>query len=437
MKLHLPDSSSNYLLAMSGGVDSMVLGEILLHHKVKFAVAHVNYKFRDYESDEDMMFVIRWCESHKIKYHIHEIDPHSIKGVAGINLQAESRRIRYSFFEELRRRYNYTYILTAHHADDSVETMYFNLIRGTGIEGLTGIQYRNKYIIRPMLYITKEEIIQYADEHSIAYREDSSNIKSDYSRNKLRNEVFPLIEELFPGFKKRQLSNLSIFNEINGIYKEYISQKIIQLIEKRNDADYLLLKKLTKEPFLDTLLYEVIKLYAFQASQLTEFKKLIVADSGKCIRNNQFVATRYKNFILFTNNTLAGSTFHTITAYPTEIYSDQGNISIERVSDISSVDYTTSDTLYISIEDISKPIIVRKAQQGDYMYPLGMNKKKKINRIWIDDKIAPHLRDTCWVLQQDELILALFPYRIDNRAKLTQSSKNIIKISKINSNNVH
>ena len=220
------------LLAVSGGVDSMVLIDLLFKNEFKFLIAHCNFALRGEESDLDQKFVELTSKSMGVKYFtkIFQTKEYSFK--KQISIQMAARQLRYDWFNKIKNEYNCDFIVTAHHTDDSVETVLMNLIKGTGFQGLHGIKPKQTHLIRPMLNFTKKSILAYAKKNSIAYREDSSNIDNKYIRNKIRNKIIPIMREINPNVVKSIGETISRVNDVENIYKNYISSQKKILIEE-------------------------------------------------------------------------------------------------------------------------------------------------------------------------------------------------------------
>src|SRR5690606_18151346 len=210
-------SDSQFLIAVSGGIDSMVLCNLFLELKVPFQIAHCNFQLRGNESDEDEAFVVQFAQAHQIPVHTKKFDVKAYKDSGNFSTQMAARNLRYHWFEELKSDLNFDYLVTAHHFNDSIETFFLNLSRGSGIEGLTGISPLTNYIFRPLLPFTKEEIKAYAKKNQLGWREDCSNASTDYHRNKIRHQIIPVLQEIHPEFFRnfnRTLENLKSEKEI-------------------------------------------------------------------------------------------------------------------------------------------------------------------------------------------------------------------------------
>ncbi len=222
-------STSKLLLALSGGVDSMVLADLLIQSGLKFSVAHCNFQLRGKASDGDSSFIEEFCKENQIDFFIKKFDVQGYQKTGNYSIQMAARNLRYDWFDELIQQYQFDFLLTAHQLDDSIETFLINLSRGTGIEGLTGIKKQKGKILRPLLPFSKNEILDYAEKNNVKWREDDSNNSDDYLRNKIRHRIIPVLKEINPNFAKsftKSLNYLESDCELITFQIEKIKKKI-------------------------------------------------------------------------------------------------------------------------------------------------------------------------------------------------------------------
>jgi tRNA(Ile)-lysidine synthase len=218
-ELHYLSDQKSYLLAVSGGVDSMVLAHLFLQQKFTFSVAHCNFQLRGEESQRETELVQHWCEQHAITCHVKYMQTDAYATEHKLSIQLAARQLRYSFFDELKAIFKYDFIVTAHHRNDTIETVLFNFFRGTGLPGLTGIPAERNGIIRPLLQMSRQEIEEYALLHQVPFRVDSSNLKEDYTRNKMRLTIIPELQNMFPSFEENMIANINRLQKFEWFMK--------------------------------------------------------------------------------------------------------------------------------------------------------------------------------------------------------------------------
>ena len=291
--------SKKFLLAVSGGADSMVLSHLFRFFDsaqndkgLEFQVAHVNYHFRGEDSNLDQKIVEDFCRKNKIKFHLKDVSEEEKTQMK--SLQNWARELRYDFFFKILEQENLDYIVTAHHLNDELETFFINLSRGSGIKGLSGIPKNENRILRPLLKFTKNEIYAFAKENSIDFREDKSNEKDDYLRNKIRNQLTPKIVEIFPNFLEQFGESLSYLSSVNEFYQEEIAKTLEEVLMKENEETFTLNKeKLFQKP--KVLIIEVIRKLGFSG---IEIEKIISAENGKFFRSSTHEISINKKEIL-------------------------------------------------------------------------------------------------------------------------------------------
>ena len=425
----LVDSSKYYLLTVSSGIDSMVLAHLFLQQKICFAVAHCNFKLRDNEAELDQQLVEDLCEKHNITCHVTHFNTKEFAEENKLSIQEAARNLRYAFFEDLRIKHDFDFIVTAHHQDDNIETLLFHLFRGTGIKGLTGIPQQNKCIIRPLLSIPKQEIIDYAKSHNIAYRDDSSNVKNDYARNKIRNIILPIIEEAFPNTKQNMASTIHRLQDANELYTQSISHTSKKLIEQRGNDFFIPILKLFQSTPLQTITYELLKPFHFSYDQSAEVLKMKDSESGTYIQNELYRIIKNRNAFIITTLNKEESEHILINEDDSAITFADFNLTLKKIVPNKVTQNNDKMLEYIDAKKLHFPLLLRKWKQGDYMYPLGMNKKKKVSRILIDAKLSLHEKEKIWVLESDKKIAWLIGIKIDERFKLHSSTSQVIQLN--------
>lgn len=422
------NSPKALLLAVSGGRDSMAMANLFLKSGERFVVAHCNFQLRGADADADEALVKKWCADNNIPFYIKRFDTKKECETLKKGIQETARKLRYDWFQELTKDHNLKYIATAHHANDTVETLLINLFKGTGINGLQGIPKQNDNIIRPLLFATREMINEYVHSNNIPYRDDESNKEDKYLRNAVRLNVIPTIEKYFPNASDQIKESIERFAQANEIYNEAIGQKIKKLTEQRGKDIYIPTLKLQHVKPLETICYELFKPYGFTGLQTQQLMDLIYAETGKHITSHSHQVIKDRNFLIITALKRSSADFIQIETTPFQIAMDGNSFHFSTTLKPETISHSPLTAL-LDYSAITFPLTLRKWRQGDYFYPLGMNmKKKKLSRFFIDQKIPLHEKDNIWVLECNKKILWISGLRMDERFKITEKTKEVLKV---------
>lgn len=415
--VNLPEKHT-YLLAVSGGADSMVLAWLFHDLGLNFEVAHINYKLRDEDAELDQKVVENFCEKNHIKFHLYEVSEKDNKPTNSIQLWA--REVRYRFFKLIQEKRNLEFLVTAHHLNDQLETFIINLSKASGINGLTGIPANNNKILRPFLTYSKEEIYAFAKENHIEYREDLSNKKNDYLRNKIRNEIVPKLVETNENFLENFKKSLSYLNQTKDFVQKQIQEIENNLSTFNKDHKILSKEKLNQES--DFVKFEILKKYGF--NQEDEIKKIFNAETGSSFFSNDYQLMVNRNELIIINQT------NEIENEEEIILIEKFNFETERIDiDLNPI-IPQEDEIHKSfnwcfdIEHIQFPLVLRKKQEGDLFYPLHFSGKKKVSKFFKDEKLSILAKQKIWVLADgNKNVLGVIPYRQDRRFVCTEKTK--------------
>ncbi|WP_240923785.1 tRNA lysidine(34) synthetase TilS [Mangrovimonas sp. CR14] len=414
------------LIAISGGLDSVVLTHLSYKLGLNISLAHCNFNLRGAESDADETFVLELAETLDVEVFLESFNTSEYASEQKLSTQLAARELRYHWFEELATTFNFDYILTAHHADDNLETFLINLSRGTGLDGLTGIPSVNGKVIRPLLNFSRADLETYAQEEHMAWREDSSNASDKYVRNQLRHHVVPLLKEINPeflqNFNKTQEhlkeSQLIIEDQIDDIF-EYVANEI-----SPNHIQFNI-EKLKSLSSPKAYLYQIFKEYGF--SNWNDMVALLDAQTGKQFFSKDYVLLRDRERLILSE--ISKSEVKTIvieaSQLDTEIITDLGVISMGLVGEIIDA---TKDTIYVDKDLLNFPLTVRPWKKGDYFYPFGMQGKKKISKLLKDEKLSLRTKEKIYLLCSGPDVVWVINLRADNRFKVTKTTKQILKI---------
>lgn len=414
----------NLLVACSGGLDSVVLVYLLRKLNFDISLAHCNFSLRGEESDQDEEFVIDLADKLSIPVFVESFDTENYANENKVSIQMAARELRYRWFAEIAKDLKFDFIVTGHHADDDMETFFINLSRGTGLRGLTGIPEVNENIVRPLKPFTRSEILEYAKKEKYYWREDSSNLKADYLRNKLRLEVLPHFKQIggavVQSFQKTQ-KNLHESQKLVEDYIELVSKLVAQKIDDGYSID---INKLKELPNTKAVLYELLFPFGFTAWE--DISALVEGQSGKIINSGTHRLIKDRD-VLILNERI---TRKIIEEYP--ITEDES-----KIRDPIHLDITTSNrigkvdrnTIFIDRDKVQFPLLLRKWKEGDTFKPFGMKGNKKLSKFFKDEKLSLVAKEKVWLLLSDKKVVWIVGMRADDRFKVTPKTKNILKIS--------
>ncbi len=410
------------LLAVSGGVDSMVLLDLLNKLRFNICVVHCNFQLRGTESDGDEMLVKEICQDSYIPYFIEKFDTLEFAKENKLSIQLAARKLRYDWFQEIIS-LGFDYVLTAHHLDDNVETFLINFTRGTGLEGLTGIPAQNGNIIRPLLPFSREEIENYANENKIQWREDSSNAADKYFRNKLRHNIVPILKELNTGFLdsfQNTLHHLQQSESLVNDASKLVYEKVV--VEKENRLDIHLTQLLQFKNY-KAYLYQWLKNYGFSA--WNDIYDLVEAQSGKQVFSETYVLLKDREKLILSERKASDNS----AVYIIESLDSKVNISLKlRFYKGVNIFETDSNCIFVDENKLKFPLTIRKWKEGDYFYPSGMNGKKKLSKYFKDEKYSLLDKENQWLLCSEDQIVWVIGKRADNRFTSKETTHNSIKI---------
>ncbi|WP_299381997.1 tRNA lysidine(34) synthetase TilS [uncultured Lacinutrix sp.] len=414
------------LITISGGLDSVTLTHLCKEAKLDISLAHCNFNLRDEESNGDEAFVLNLAEKLDVELFTQHFDTTIYAQENKLSIQMAARELRYNWFQELSNQLGFDYILTAHHADDNLETFLINLTRGTGLEGLTGIPETNGNIVRPLLKFSRETILDFAEQHKIEWREDSSNASTKYLRNKLRHEIIPKLKETNSQLLQNFDATLMHLNDASSIVEESVNAVLKRaIIAVNNDEITYDISEFIKLKNPKAYLVEVFKPFGFTA--FGDIQNLLTAQSGKQIFSETHRLIKDRSHII-----LAPLPSNEKTVSITILKEDK-NKSIPKgilfFEEVNTIVKASRNEIFVDIEKLSYPLTVRKWKEGDYFYPLGGNGKKKLSKYFKDEKLSLLDKEKCLLLCSNNEIVCVLNYRADERFKVTKNTNKILKIS--------
>ncbi len=425
-KLILP--TEKILLTVSGGMDSSVMTHLFSETDYNFGIAHCNFLLRGKESDSEADFVEKIAEKLNKPFHKKSFDTQNFADKNKYSIQEAARILRYKWFDEISIEYDYNKIATAHHLDDSIETFFINLLRGTGTAGLRGITVMNGKVIRPLLFASRNEIEEFAQENKINFREDSSNASDDYLRNRIRHHIIPVLKqnaERFEGIMENLMEDFSLIHEIVNNQLDAWKQKNVTLNERGNFR--ISLDKILQEKHPSSFLS--LLLYSFGITGI-ECKKILFAETaGKIFHSKHYSILRDREFLILQKKDNTEMETFSISELPAKIQAENMVISISKEVKLGIDSFSDNNNLMqVDKEKITLPLTLRPWKQGDYFFPLGMKGKKKISDFYTDEKIDRFHKEKIYLLLSGKDIVCILGHRIDDRFKITSSTKEVLTI---------
>ena len=424
-------SDDRILLAVSGGIDSTAMLSLFMNLDVRIGIVHCNFRLRGIDSDEDEMFVRNLAAMHNLPFFVRHFETEAYATENKLSIQVAARDIRYAYFEEVRQKNGYDFIAVAHNSDDAVETFLINLLRGTGIHGLTGIKVKSGKLLRPLLFASREMIVNFARQHSISYRIDKSNLETDYTRNNIRHEIIPRFLSLNPGFRETMLHTIQNLQGVAAVYDKEIQAISREFVVPRENRVHITIDKLTLHPMGMIVLREILHGYRFTAEQIESITHSLEAEPGKLFvspthrlakdRTELIIETlpeeqvREELFYIDTSTGTASEPLHlNYSVFPYtanfEIPSDPG-------------------TACLDADRLAFPLVLRHWKHGDYFRPLGMENMKKLSDFFVNAKLSVFEKEKVWIMLSEGKITWIVGQRIDDRFKITPSTRNVFRIS--------
>ena len=398
------------LVALSGGADSVALTRILITLGYHCEVAHCNFELRGEESNRDEDFVRNFCRSLNIKCHSIHFETRRYAAQQSISIEMAARELRYNWFSKICEESDCQVVAVAHHKDDSVETMLLNLIRGTGINGLLGIRPKNGNVVRPLLCASRQEVVAYLHRMNQTYVTDSTNLEDEYTRNKIRLNLLPLMEEINPSVKDGLVKTASYLNDISKVYQQAIKESIDRIFITPEKE--ISIEKLMNEPAPQALLFEVLSPLGFNSTQVEEVYGSLNRQPGKRFISSQWQVVKDRELLLIEKVKTAN---------------DKPQIIFEEV--LLTKDFVIPKDKNTACFDVNKfkgVISIRKWEKGDYFIPFGMKGKKLVSDFMTDSKFSLLKKEQQWVLSCNDQIAWLIGERTDNRFRIDDSTQKVI-----------
>ena len=425
---------SRVIVGVSGGVDSVVMLNILSRLGYECVVAHCNFHLRGKESDRDEEFVAKLAEKMGLLYKKTDFDTVSYAKRRKISIEMAARDLRYDWFASLLTNMNAQAIAVAHHADDSIETMLINSVRGSGLRGLYGIDARNGNVVRPLLGCTREEIEIYARKNKLSHVFDSTNASSDYLRNRFRNDILPALAHINPSVKHTFLENMNRMRGAWKIYNQKIQEIKAEICSAHGNQMYINIPKLLEQADVTTVLFELLQPYHFNGKVVEDIVNSLKNTSGARFFSETHCVLKDRNQLIIEEKEVDSDVEYLIEKQ-TKFINEP--IGMEFRQFAAGKDFQVSrqpDKIHIDAEKVIFPLTLRTWRKGDVFYPFGMTGKKKVSDFFIDEKINRFSKEDAWLLVSGKEIVWIAGLRLDNRFRITPETKQILEVS-LKSNN--
>ena len=417
------------ILAMSSGLDSVVLARLFYDSKITFAIAHCNFQLRENDSQLDEKFAKNLAKKYDVPFYSIQFETKKIAKKNKKSIQEIARNLRYQWFEDLRAEIKFDKIATAHHLSDSIETFFINASRGTGLSGLKGIPLKNNHIIRPLLFASREEITDYAKQKKLKWREDISNESDNYLRNRIRHHIIPVFKKENPSFEKGMSSTLAMFRFADEIQKTFLENWKKKHVKKSNEGTIIIpLKTIDQFAFPVELLSALLHSYGITN---LDAKKIMAASSGKIFKSRNYNLLYDRGHLLLRSLHLLENPSILLSSFPDILSIGTNSFHFKLINVSKLEEIPKSEFVHVLDAGLLKlPLTIRPWKAGDIFHPLGMTSRKKVSDFLIDKKINIFEKEMVHVLLSNSDIVCIFGHRIDNRYKITEDTTTVLHIEK-------
>lgn len=428
-KYQLLTRNTPIIIGVSGGADSVVLLHILVSLGYDCIIAHCNFHLRMEESDRDEEFVRNMAIEYKVPLHCIDFETIKYAEEHGISIEMAARDLRYNWFNELLKKHNAQAIAVAHHADDNIETMLINLVRGTGLRGLKGIPNHNKKVVRPLLSCTRNEIENYLIRQNLEHVEDSTNASVDYNRNKIRNEVLPLLTEINPSVRQTLYDNIQHIEGSLAIYQQAIDNIEKQVVDKSAGLIKMDIDLICQQADVPTVMFELLYPYQFSPSVIEQITEQLNAESGKVFYSKTHRLVKDRRLLIISAKGNKKKNEFMLSQDDSQIQSPFFLSVHRQFVDSDFIVSKDRNRIHADASKLTFPLQIRKWKEGDSFFPFGMKQRKKLSDFFIDNKFSLIDKEQTWLLVSNDEIVWIVGHRMDNRFKVTVETKEVIEFN--------
>jgi|JI6StandDraft_1071083.scaffolds.fasta_scaffold06543_3 tRNA(Ile)-lysidine synthase len=424
---HQVGVKNGVLVALSGGVDSIVLCDLLFESGISFSIAHVNYGLRADESDKDELFVESIAKGYGVAFYSKRIKVDEEVLFQEKGTQEAARTLRYEWFEELLAKFDFSCVMTAHHQDDQAETILFQFVRGGLISALRGMKFQNGNLLRPLLAFTREEILNYATSHNLSWREDSSNAQSNYTRNFIRHKILPELKNINPTIVESLSKRTAIFEEMERLISSVIQNDLTQNLEVSGDTFSLNEKWVAVYPYKRLLFWAFLETRGFSSAQMDDAIHLIDAPLGARLESASHVLWKERGVLVLSKRQEKEASVCHVEVLP--FYVEFSNtIHLEECRMDEVVFDRKGNIIFLDLDKLTLPLILRRWSIGDKFIPLGMQGHQLVSDFLIQQKIPQRIKPNVCVLVSNDVVAAIVGFRPDERFKIDTSTTRVLRI---------
>ncbi len=419
------------LLAVSGGMDSVAMAGLFHMAGFDFGIAHCNFTLRGAESDADEAFVKALAEKMRAPVHVKRFNTRNYAREHHLSIQMAARKLRYEWFEEIRHQERYACIATAHHGDDQIETFIINLVRGTGLSGLHGILPKQGAIVRPLLFTFRDEIEKFIRENDLAYRTDVSNASDKYLRNRIRHHVIPELEKIDPSFRRSITATIKRIRDAEQIYRRRMDEELEKIVVSDGNTATVSIPALQSLVPMDVYLFELLSPFGFNDSTINQIRESLGSLSGKQFLSSthRLIKDRGHLVIVRKKSALNKPVDQHFIDRATTYLDDPIRLKLTVTEDVRHYPVTDNpDIAGLDYDKLSFPLQLRKWRRGDYFYPLGLKKRKKLSDFFIDEKLSIVEKENTWLVVSGDDIVWIVGRRIDHRYRITNRTERVYEI---------
>jgi tRNA(Ile)-lysidine synthase len=415
------------LLAISGGIDSMVMWQLFEVCGLNYSVIHCNFRFRGAESDADEALVTRMADERGVQLYVKKFDTREYASLTGVSIEMAARELRYNWFREILSEEKIPWLATAHHQDDLLETFFINLVRKTGIKGLTGFKPRNGSLIRPMLFTCRREIEEWAALQQVEYRTDLTNQELIFQRNFIRHQIIPSLEQLNQAFRKNLTETIANLRDVEDFYDTEVNRQLKRITNADSANPELSVSALLKMAHPKQLLFEWMSRYDFNPATIDQVFNFLEAEPGKQFYSRTHRLIIDRNRLIISDLKEKKEQLFYLDKNDLELF-DPVHLSMSITEgDIPALD-PDPRVAYLDAGKLEYPLVLRKWQPGEYFQPLGMQGFKKLSDFFVDQKFSIPEKEQTWIVYSGDKVVWIVGHRIDNRFRITRETSKVLML---------